>query len=284
MRRLVIVAWVAACGSDPQPRAIANAPARDADVITIDAPPVRFTGVLTAAESVDVAPRIAGVIAKVHVGAGDVVEAGQIVAEMDPSQMRDELRAAEAALAASTAASRQAAVDVEDARRKLALETKAVEKGVSPAQNLEEARLGVKRAEAAQQRARSNQTAEAVRAETAKNHVNDTDLRAPFAGTVAMRYRDAGNRVEGGTPIVKIVGHGSMRLRFAVPPQLASSVAVGRNVTASVETIATPIVATIKQVSPALDPASGMIIVEAELPNTEGIDELRPGLSAWVRP
>jgi len=285
VRWLAIAACLAACSSDPQPGPIPGVVPRDAGVVTtVDAPPARFIGVLTAAESVDIAPRIAGMIAKVHVGAGDAVESGQIVAEMDPAQMRDELRAAEAALAAATAASRQAGVDVEDARRKLALETRAVAQGVSPTQNLEEARLGVKRAEAAQQRARSNQTAESVRAQTAKDHVNDTDLRAPFAGTVAMRYRDAGNRVEGGAPIVKIVGRGSMRLRFAVPPQLASLVPVGGRVTATVETIATPVVATIKQVSPGLDPASGMILVEAELPNTGGIGELRPGLAAWVRP
>ena len=38
-------------------------------------------------------------------------------------------------------------VDIEDAKRRLGVETRAVEAGVSPAQNLEEARLSVLHAE-----------------------------------------------------------------------------------------------------------------------------------------
>ena len=112
--------------------------------------------------------------------------------------------------------------------------------------------------------------------------MNDTDLRAPFAGTVANRYRDAGNRVEAGTPIVKLVGHGSMRLMFAVPPQLAKQIAVGQRVIATVDTITAPVAAIIKQVPPTLDPASGRIIVEAELVEAANT-QLRAGLGATVK-
>ncbi|MEO8699978.1 MAG: HlyD family efflux transporter periplasmic adaptor subunit, partial [Kofleriaceae bacterium] len=215
--RLAVVALIAACGSEPisVPQPVARTV--DAGVVVPPDAPTRFVGVLTAAESVDVSPRVAGLIAKVYFGPGDKVEAGELVVEMDPQQMREELRAAEAALAAAGAAARQAGVDVEDARRKVALETKAVAQGISASSVLDEARLGVKRAEAAYQRAQSAAAAERARAQTARDHVNNTGLRAPFAGTVAARYRDAGNRVESGSPIMRIVGHGKMRLRFAVP-------------------------------------------------------------------
>ena len=275
------VVALAACTGEPElaPQPHASA-ARDA--APPDAVAAVFVGVLTAAQTVDIAPRVGGLIAKVSVGAGDSVEADQVVAEMDPVPMREELRAAEAALAAASSAVTKAMVDVEDAKRKLTLETKLVEKGISPTQNLEEARLSVRRAQAvAQQFARSREV-EAVRVETLKANVTNTQLRAPFAGTVAKRFRDAGNRVEAGAPIVKIVGNGSLRLRFAVPPQLASSVPVGVRVTARVETIAAPVGATVKQVTPSIDPASGMIIVEAELDRAG--TELRPGLGATVTP
>ena len=75
----------------------------------------------------------------------------------------------------------------------------------------------------------------------------DTALRAPFAGTVAMRFHDAGNRVEAGEPIARIVGDGKMTLRFAVPPEHARAITVDSRVIATVNTIATPITATIKQ-------------------------------------
>lgn len=283
MKRALFVVLIA-CNTEeaprPRPLPVPTTP-RDAAPV-VDAAPPAFTGVLTAAESVDIASRVAGLIASVNVGVGDKVEAGQAIVEMDPAQLKEELRGAEAALSAAAAASKQASVDVEDARRKLRLETKAVAAGVSPTQNLEEARLAVKRAEASLQRARSAQAAEAARAQTARDHVGNASLRAPFAGTVAMRYRDAGNRVEAGAPIVRIVGHGSMRLRFAIPPQLAKDMPVGTRVSATVTTVEKPIAATIKQVSPTIDPPSGMIIVEAELDDAG--DSLQPGLAATVRP
>src|SRR5690606_26053863 len=113
--------------------------------------------VLTAAETADLAPRVAGVIKAVRVGVGDRVAAGQVVAEMDPTQLREELRGAEAALAAAAAALGAAGVDLEDARRKVVLETRSVERGISPTVNVDQARLDLKRAEAALARARSTQ-------------------------------------------------------------------------------------------------------------------------------
>lgn len=288
-RALAIACVLVACNLDRTPEITAPPPpaepraARDAGVVE-DAVPTVFVGVLTAAESVDIAPRIAGIVSKIHVGAGDVVTEGQPIAEMDPAQLREELRAAEAALGAASAAVRQASVDLEDARRVLVNEQRGLEQGISPAQNVEQARLAVKRAEASVERARSTQAAEAARAQTARDHVKDTTLRSPFAGTIATKYRDAGNRIEAGQPIVKIVGHGSMRLRFAVPPQLARITQVGTKVVATVDTIADPVNGVVKQVSPSLDPASGMIIVEAELLEASQTGELRPGLAAWVRP
>src|SRR5262249_40584626 len=141
---------VVACGTQaPPPPPQPPQPTGSAHVVaTPDAAATRgFIGVITASELVDIAPRLQGVVAKIHVRVGDVVAQDQVIAEMDPKSMQEELRAAEAAYSAAAAARRQAEVDVEDARRKLRLETKAVADGVSPRQNLEEAQLAVRRAE-----------------------------------------------------------------------------------------------------------------------------------------
>ncbi|MBV8756052.1 MAG: efflux RND transporter periplasmic adaptor subunit [Deltaproteobacteria bacterium] len=284
MKRLLLV-LIAACGVDRGPApapAPAPAPVKPA---TRDAAaaPEEFVGVLAAAQSVDIAPRAAGVVMKLDVATGDAVTMGQVVAEMDPVGLQEELRAAEAALGAATAAHRQAIVDVEDAKRKVALETQAVADGVSARSVLEEAKFAVKRAEAAEQKAAATQAAEASRAQTARDHVGDTQLRAPFDGTVAQRFHDAGNRIEAGGAILRIVGNGGMRLRFAVPPDRAHALALGAKVMATIDTVAAPVAATIKQISPTIDAASGMVIVEAELADGGG-GALRPGLAARVKP
>ena len=148
---------------------------RDAGVARPDAP-LRLVGVVTAAESVDITPRIAGVISKVNVAAGDVVEKDQVIAEMDPATLQEELRAAQAAVGAASAARRQAKVDVEDANRTIKSETTAVAQGVSPTNALDDAKFKLKRAEAALEKASSTLAAEASRAQTAKDHVTETAI------------------------------------------------------------------------------------------------------------
>ncbi len=286
----VVLVWsscalaCAGCSPDRRDRTFepspVTVPRTDAGEAT-DAP-LRFIGVIAAGELANIAPRSPGVIRAVHVDAGDRVAVGDVIADMDPAEMRDQLRAAQAAVKASSAALTAAKVEAEDARRRLELEIKAVASGISPAQNVDEERVNLKRADAAVERARSTQAAEVARAQTARDQLADTALRAPFAGTVAMRFHDAGNRIEAGEPIARIVGNGKMTLRFAVPPEQARIIAVDGTVIATVNTITIPVSATIKQVSPALDPASGMIIVDAELDEESG--ELRPGLEAFVVP
>jgi RND family efflux transporter MFP subunit len=289
-----IAAALTACARDPDPppttprapgsRAQSSTDQRDP--ASIDSPLALerpFVGVVAAAESADIVPRFPGVVAAVHVRPGDRVAAGQVIAELDPGPLREELRAAEAAAARAGAEARKAAVDVEDARRKLALAKRAAAAGLSPATELDEARLEVERARAAQQAASQEAKVALSHASTARAHLAQTSLSSPFDGTVALRMRDAGATVDATTPIAKIVKRGQLRLRFAVPVQRARTLTPGTPVTAAVDTIESPVAATIRHISPALDPASELIIVEAEL--AVGPDlaaELRPGLAAAV--
>ncbi|MBK7538666.1 MAG: hypothetical protein IPI49_25520 [Myxococcales bacterium] len=58
----------------------------------------------------------------------------------------------------------------------------------------------------------------------------------------------------------------------------------GLQVLATIDTVSSPVAATVRQVSPVLDPASGLLFVEAELaPQAEQASALRPGLAAAVR-
>ena len=282
MNRLVFVLLIA-CGSDRQLAPVARDATVERKPLGADAAVAAapgFVGVIAAAESVDIAPRFQGVVSSIKVRPGDKVAAGQIIAEMDPKAMQEELRAAEAALGAAAAAKRQADVDVEDARRKAVLEAEAAAKGITAQSVADEAKLAVKRAEAASSRASSLVAAESSHVQTARDHLTDNMLRAKFDGTVAMRFHDNGATVPAGGAIVRIVGRGGPRLRFAVPPDRAQPLTLGTKVTASVDTIAERVTATIQQVSPALDTASGMILIEAEIAGDTS--RLRPGLAATV--
>jgi len=281
VRRFVLVALLA-CSSRDEVVPAHRDPTPQRPTALADAAAPGYVGVVAAADVVDLAPRFDGVIAAVHARAGDSVKTGEVVVEIDPQPMRDQLRAAEAARAAAEAARRQADVDVEDARRKLAVETKAAADGVSAKVLADEAAFALKRAEAVAARATSAVAAETSRVQMARDHLADTSLRAPTDGFVSLRFKDPGATVTAGTPIVRVVGQRAPRLRFAVPPDRAGTLAPGAHVTAEVDTIAVPLDAIVRQISPTIDAASGMIVIEAELANPP-VAELRPGLAAVVR-
>jgi membrane fusion protein, multidrug efflux system len=292
MRRALLLALVlAACdGSNGPPAAPAPggsaAHATDGGVAATgpvaDASP-GFIGVIAPSQLVDIAPQVPGVLASVSVRAGDPVKAGDAVAEMDPNSMQDQLRAEQGAVSAAEAAYTQAGVDLQEARRRLKLETQAVKDGISPRQNVDEARSGVKRAEAALSHAAADVKAERARLDTAKKHVADTTLKATFDGIVSNRYHDGGATVQAGEPIVRIVRLEGARLKFAVPAERAKGLTLGQTVTATVDGVAAPVTAAIRQISPAPDPSSQLIFVEAEPSPSDAATGLRPGLGALVR-
>jgi RND family efflux transporter MFP subunit len=294
VKRVAIAVLVVACSGDPTPpkrpaptRRSEAAPAspREAAVPHIGQGDRGFVGVIAASASADVTPRFAGVLAAIDVRPGDRVVAGQVLAELDPQPVAEEVRAAEAAARRAQAEARKARVDVEDARRKLILQKRATESGVSPVAALDEARFAVKRARAAAQSAMQEAKVARSRANTERSRLAQTKLAAPFDGTVALRFRDAGATVEAGTPVLKVVKLGKLRLRFAVPPPRARDLGPGTRVTATIDTVASPMPAIVRHVSPSLDPASELIIVEAELAVGDAVAaDLRPGLAAVVGP
>jgi HlyD family secretion protein len=89
--------------------------------------------------------------------------------------------------------------------------------------------------------------------------------------------------IPGNAKIMRIVEDGDLRLRFAVPPKQARGFAPGVKVTAEIDSIETPVSATIRRVAGTIDAASGMIIIDADLVIDPAIvHDLRPGLAAWV--
>lgn len=284
--RIIICVALAGCGSGGGPSAPAAGTAaarQDAGVPDAAISSKGYVGVIAPAQMMDVAPLASGRIATVNVGAGDEVKAGDVVAEMDPSSMQEELRAAQADLAATQAAYRSSAVSVDAARRSLALEKKAVAAGVSPRQNIDKAEVDLKRAIADADRSAATAAAAKSRVDTAKDHVGNTKLEATFDGFVQLRFHDPGATVQAGQPIVRILGKSDLRLRFAVPPEAGKSLKLGTKVTATVDTVSGPVDAVVRHVTPGVDPASGMILVDAELAaDASIIAQLRPGLSAWV--
>jgi multidrug efflux pump subunit AcrA (membrane-fusion protein) len=104
----------------------------------------------------------------------------------------------------------------------------------------------------------------------------DTEVRAPFAGIVALRHVDAGAFTSEGTALIELVSHARL-LRLAAP----SGARVGQRLQVICGDARVPLVAVVERVAPQRDVASGMTLVEARL---EGGDAVAIGEACEATP
>lgn len=121
-----------------------------------------------------------------------------------------------------------------------------------------------------------------ARVTLARKALADTVVRAPFAGVVGERLVSVGDYVTRGTKVASVLRTSPLRVRLTVPEQYAADVAPGRTVLLEVDTArGQKFEGQVRYVSPALQADSRTLVVEAVVPNQEGI--LKPGSFATAR-
>lgn len=247
-----------------------------------------FIGVIVAHESVDIVGKAGGRVKELTVRLGDKVTTDTVVARLDSEAARQELRIAEAALRAAEADVEKATVEASQAHERAQRRSPEAAHGdhlFSP-EEVSDARYQDKLAGPKVMTARASVAERAARVKQLRAALNDLELRAPFAGTVSVRYVDAGAVVGPTTPIVRIINPDDLWIRFAIPEDRAATIATGQQLRAAIETL-TDVDAVVEKVAPEVDPASRMIIAEAklQLPATWK-ERIRPGLlaRAFVEP
>jgi len=209
--RLFVVGGVssfllAGCGE-----AIAPAPkARPVRTISVQhriiAESLTLLGHIRAQEEVNLAFRIDGRLIERMVGIGDWVEAGQIVARLEPQNEQNNLRAAEADLAvAQTALS--LAIKAE------AREKDLLAKGVGTRVRYTDAVHQLQTSEAQLDSAKA-------RLRAAEDRVGYTELRANFAGPIVGKGAEAGEVVRAGQMVLQIAAEFRRDAVFDAPAKL----------------------------------------------------------------
>lgn len=205
-----------------------------------------------------ISAQVPGRILRVLFREGDVVAAGAVVAEVESRTARDTLRQADAQLAQARAA-REAAAS--EATRQEHL----FEKGISARQSLEQARASLAAAEA-------QVAAASAQVDASRQGVERAEVRAPIGGVVVRIFRRVGEVVDGtgATPILEVADANVLELAAGVPPSdlvvlhpaqpatLTFDALPGRRFEGSVRTV-----------SPAIDPATGVGAVRIALASSD---------------
>ncbi len=269
-----------ACGNSASPPADAPPP-RPARVAPSPAA-IGYTGVVAAAESVDLAPQISGQLRELVVGTGDVVKLGDVIATIDDKQMRDELAMATADLRAAQANVAAAAAGASATDRRLANEQTLYEQGFSGGGALDSVRSTANQQRAATASASALVGERQARLASLQRQIGATTLRAPFAGRVSVQFEKVGAMVGPGKPVVRIINPTILLVRFAVPSEEARLLNLGDAVRVDVDGATTPVGAVVQQISPELDPATGLVFCEARLDTVPRDGTITPRSAARV--
>ncbi len=166
---------------------------------------IAITGTVTARQFANISAAVAGQVTRVLVDAGDRVEAGAELVQLDAQIATLELQSAQATVA-------QGEAELADTRRRLAdARTLQARNSISSNQvasvaaevAIGEANLARLQADAAR------------RAALVKRHV----VHAPFAGVVVSKLTDAGAWVNPGASVIELAATQRLRLDFQAPQE-----------------------------------------------------------------
>lgn len=296
-RHLVVLLWVttalaaSSCGDGETPATEPPTPAETATEASEEPPenpPTEtaedegWVGVVVAREAVDVAAEVPGRVQSVAVRPGDRVAPGDLLARLDTSQLSQDLAMAEASLDAVEAEVRRTRSALQEATTRY--ERRAAAPDTFSREELTATEMEKETAEAAAAAAEARQREQTARVRQLRESLAKTDVRAPFEGTVALRYLDPGATVVPGTPIVRLITSDELLVRFAAPPEEAAELDVGDPVEILLETSGARVTGEVAQVAPEIDSASQMIFVEARLDRATRGGPARSGLVARVFP
>jgi RND family efflux transporter MFP subunit len=208
---IFFAASLAALGAEVRPVTVETA------VLAPVATRLQLTGSVSASHRSRLSARTSGLIQTMHVDAGVVVKAGDLLMELDPELAEFELERMDGEL-------EQARIELADAERLFAEARELASRGAFPKSEADsrENAVEVKRATARQLEARSKQQRAII-----ERH----RLVAPYDGVISQRFTDAGEWVETGTPVVELVALDHPRLDVQVPQEYFAKLAGESQVT-----------------------------------------------------
>jgi RND family efflux transporter MFP subunit len=215
---------------------------------------VTLTGAVQARFQADLSFRVSGRVVERLVEVGAHVQAGDVLARIDPTEQKADVDAAAAAAAASEAQLRVARTNFE---RQKAL----IANGFTTRTAFDQTQEDLRTAEA------SLETAQAQLG-TAKDALGYTELRADAAGVITARNLEVGQVVQAAQQVLTLAHDGDRDAVFDVAESIFFRELDGDRI--SLKLISSPNVTAsghVREVSPTLDPKSSSVRVKVAIEN-----------------
>lgn len=211
-------------------------------------------GTVAAINGVTVSADLPGVVRRIAFESGDRVAAGTVLVELDTSQEKAQLAAAEARL--------------ELARLNLDRIRGLRKEGINSQTELDTSEAELKQA--------NGNVAEVAAT------IERKTIRAPFAGVLGLRQANLGQYLESGTPIVPLQSLDPIHVNFDVPQQEIGRLKAGGEVRVTLEGAKdADVEGRIAAVDSVIDESTRNVKAQAVLRNPKGV--LHPGMFVTVR-
>jgi multidrug efflux pump subunit AcrA (membrane-fusion protein) len=264
-----------------------------------------ISAVREGAVSAEISGRVVAIPATIALGS--VVQAGELLAQVDATDFEIAVRKAAAQVASARARVRKAAVDIARQRKLVRLNgeqlrlaraehqrlAKLLKKELVSDQEAERQELAWRRIEEELESAKSGERetealhaiAEAelalaeVQLEQARETLSDTEIRAPFAGVIARKNVTLGERVAPGQVLFQLADVGTVKLEVRIPA--ADIHRLGARVAASVRVpgLEDRFTGRVANIGPRADQRTRSFPVEILMSNSSG-RKLLPGMFA----
>lgn len=229
---------------------------------------IPLSGSVNPVVSATVKSKLAAEVARIHVQEGEAVAAGQVLVTLDAADLRARL---DAQLA--TVAEAQARLDL--ARKNQASNRQLLSQAFISQNAFDTAQNGVDVAHASLQAAQAQ-------ADIARRALADTQVRAPFAGIVAKRLANAGEKVSPDVALLQLVDLARMEMQAQVPVSEIPFVKVGQELELTVDGFEGRVFkGRVGRINPAAEAGTRAISIFVALPNADGA--LKGGMFAKGR-
>lgn len=211
-----------------------------------------LSGSLEANELIEIRSEVSGIVESINFNEGSKVSKGQILFKVNDLELQAQLAKVQTAQNLAS----------ENARRaKLLLEKEAISQ---EEYDIAEADFQFSRAES-----------QLIAAQLAK-----ATVRAPFSGTIGLRYISQGTYVTPATPIARLVNTDKLKLTFSIPEKYSSQVELEDRLTFTTSNSREEQTATIYAIEPEVELTTRTLKMRAIAENKDG--KLIPGTFANV--
>jgi len=227
-----------------------------------------WPGEIRAREEITLSFRIAGKLLRREVDAGQRVQRGQLLAQLDVVDFALQAQGAQAQYAAAKA-------DLTRARNELERYTALADGQLISRSSLDAQETALKAAQSKMESARAT-------LDVAQNQTKYAELTAPADGVIASRRAEAGQVVSAGQPIYVLASDGAREVAIAVPESEIAEFRLGQSVEVELwNQPGTRWPGHIRELAAAADPQTRTWAARVSLP-PEALDTVELGQSARV--